>query len=193
MKRRLTSLIPAVLFLAGSAAYAQAVGDPNAGNRRVVIGRVIEPHTVQTDFEKTLQAYGLQLAGGGAWWTNTALMTRLGFTDDQKAKIERTFATHRPTLELNRATLEKEEAQLARLMEAEPFDRNAALSQTYRVIQARSDMERSNALMTLEMREYLTRAQWMQLPKPSVSLSYVVRKMIDASPNPAPAGGARGR
>src|SRR5438876_2786141 len=30
-----------------------------------------------------------------AWWTNTALVQRLGLTDDQKAKIERAFENHR--------------------------------------------------------------------------------------------------
>jgi Spy/CpxP family protein refolding chaperone len=109
---------------------------------------------------------------GTAWWTNTALLTRLGITEDQKARIERTFEIHRPNLESARAALEKEEAQLAQFLQAEPFDRNAALTQTYRVIQARSDLERENSLMTLEMREVLTRAQWMQLPQPSVGISY---------------------
>src|SRR5262245_38113949 len=31
----------------------------------------------------------------GAWWTNTNLVTRLGLTDDQKTKIEKTFENHR--------------------------------------------------------------------------------------------------
>jgi Spy/CpxP family protein refolding chaperone len=109
---------------------------------------------------------------GTAWWTNTALLTRLGITEDQKARIERIFETHRPNLESTRATLEKEEAQLAQFLQAEPFDRNAALTQTYRVIQARSDLERENSLMTLEMREVLTSAQWMQLPQLNVGISY---------------------
>ena len=109
----------------------------------------------------------------GAWWTNAALTSRMGITDDQKAKLDKIFESHRPSLESNRTLLEKEEAQLTRLLEAEPLDRYAALSQTYRVIQARGDMERTNALMTLEMREVLTRAQWLQVPRPSMSISYI--------------------
>ena len=38
--------------------------------------------------------------------------------------------------------LEKEEAQLARLLDTEPMDRNAVLVQIDRVIQARSETER---------------------------------------------------
>jgi hypothetical protein len=35
----------------------------------------------------------------GAWWSNTALVTRLGLTVDQKAKIEKSFENHRLSLE----------------------------------------------------------------------------------------------
>jgi TonB family protein len=106
----------------------------------------------------------------GAWWTNTALVQRLGLTDDQKAKIERAFENHRLSIVTNTATLEKEEAQLTRLLEAEPLDRNAVLTQIDRVVQARGEVERANSAMTLEMREYLTRAQWQQLQSPAQRL-----------------------
>jgi len=99
----------------------------------------------------------------GAWWTNTALMARLGVTDDQRLRIERVFENHRQNLTSTRSTLEKEEAELARLLDAEPLDRGSATTQIYKVVQARGEMERVNALMTLEMREVLTRAQWTQL------------------------------
>jgi len=99
----------------------------------------------------------------GAWWTNTALVQQLGLTDDQKTKIERTFENHRQSIVSSTALLEKEEAQLGRLLEAEPLDRNAVLTQIDRVVQARGEMERASAAMTMEMREILTRVQWMQL------------------------------
>jgi Spy/CpxP family protein refolding chaperone len=114
--------------------------------------------------------YNRTLRAGGAWWTNTALVERLGLTDDQKTKIERAFENHRLTIVSTTGLLEKEEAQLARLLEAEPIDRNAILTQTDRVIQARGEMERANAAMTLEMREHLTRAQWMQLPQANANI-----------------------
>ena len=104
---------------------------------------------------------------GGAWWTNTALVSQLGLTDDQKAKVERAFENHRVDLAAKTDQLNKEEAQLARLLEAETIDRNAVFSEIDRVIQARGELERANAAMTLEMREALTRAQWMQLPPQS--------------------------
>jgi Heavy-metal resistance len=99
----------------------------------------------------------------GAWWTNTNLVARLGLTDDQKTKIEKTFENHRQALTSNKDQLEKEETQLAKLLGAETIDRNAVLSQIDRVVQARGEMERTNSVMTMEMREYLTLAQWTQL------------------------------
>jgi TonB family protein len=99
----------------------------------------------------------------GAWWMNTATIARLGLTDDQKTKLEKTFESHRQDLASRTETLNKEEAQLAKLLEADPLDRNAVFAQIDRVTQARGELERANSVMTMEMREVLTRAQWMQL------------------------------
>lgn len=97
------------------------------------------------------------------WWTDTALMTRLGLTDLQKSRIESTFQAYRPNLAVAKATLESEEAQLSRLLAAESINRSAVQLQINKVIQARAAMESVNAAMSLDMREQLTRAQWEQL------------------------------
>jgi len=120
----------------------------------------------------------------GAWWTNAALLQRLALTDDQKMKIERTFENHRMAIVSTTSQLEKEETQLDRLLAAEPTDRNAVFTQIDRVIQARSEMERESALMTFEMREHLTRAQWLQLPRSNLTISTAA---------PAGAGQRRGQ
>ena len=130
--------------------------------------RTLPPEAQQraADLMKQLQLqreYSLQVKQfnwlGGAWWTNTELANRIGLTDDQKAKLQRAFENHRQTLAANTEAINKEEAQLAKLLEAEAIDRNAVLAQIDRVVQARSELERTNAAMTLEMREALTRAQ----------------------------------
>lgn len=102
-------------------------------------------------------------AASGAWWNNPAVITQLQLTEDQKAKIEKSFSTHQAMLDAGRLELEKQESQLARLLEADSVDRNAALAQIRRVADARSAVEMTNATMMLEMRECLTRAQWVQL------------------------------
>jgi len=125
----------------------------------------------------------------GAWWTNMALVTQLGLTSDQRARIERSFESHRLNLEADKAQLEKEEAQLARLLEVESVDRNATQAQIYRVVNARGEMERTNALMTLEMREQLTRTQWTQLQ----AWTNATMRIFPEPQAPAPSGprGAR--
>src|SRR6185295_3473657 len=78
------------------------------------------------------------------WWTNAALVSRLGLTDDQKKKVEATYQQYRQTLVQNKADLEKEEATLNRMLEAEPMEPVKTISaQIERVVQTRADMERT--------------------------------------------------
>jgi Spy/CpxP family protein refolding chaperone len=134
------------------------------------LGETIKLLQQQQDQAK-VAAFGLQL--GGAWWTNAEFAARLGLTDDQKAKLQRAFDNHRQSLTANTEQLTKEERQLATLLQADTIDRNAVLAQIDRVVQARGELERTNAAMTLEMREALTRAQWVQVPQPSVGGIYL--------------------
>jgi len=103
------------------------------------------------------------LINGGAWWTNNIILAALALSDDQKSKIGRVFENHSRNIMNSTGFLEKEEMQLARLLEAESIDHVAVLNQTNRVIQSRGEVERETAAMTLEMREQLTRDQWMKL------------------------------
>jgi Spy/CpxP family protein refolding chaperone len=142
-----------------------------------------------------------------AWWTNTALVTKLGLTDAQRSRIENTFEAHRQNLTSSKDSLEKEEAQLAKLLEAESIDRGNVFSQINRVIQARGEMERVNATMTLEMREQLTRAQWTQLQASGpqlrvvswathpgqIELPVLLRAIQATPPGPGARGPARGQ
>jgi Spy/CpxP family protein refolding chaperone len=134
---------------------------------------------------------GLDVQVGGAWWTEASVIARLGLSDDQKTKIERAFENHRLTLISNRTTLEKEEAQLTQLINTERLDRNAVSGQILRVVNARAEMERTNAAMMLEMREQLTMTQWAQLQAlpPSV-LSVTVPYSTVPVGGPAGARGA---
>jgi hypothetical protein len=124
-----------------------------------------------------------------AWWTNATLLTRLGITDDQKAKIEHTFETHKQSLTTSKDALEKEEAQLNTLLAADSLEHGGIVTQINRVVQARSDMERANSLMTLEMREVLTKTQWTQLQaQPIVGGGlYTIRTPVGAAIGPGTA------
>lgn len=123
-----------------------------------------------------------------AWWTNAALVARLGLTADQMKKVEATFDQYRQAIVQNTTELAKEEAALSRLLEVDTLEpAKTVTAQIDRVIQARGELERTNSKMTLEMRQSLTRAQWVQLqmetqqPAPSASQQLRLRSI---RPNP---------
>jgi TonB family protein len=166
--------------LAGGIAHAQTPSPEE--DARAKIQQLNQMQQQIREYQSFLQQYQgfVQQRGGGgrgaapggpadvsgAWWTNAALVQRLGLTDDQKSKLEATYESHRQQILTATDALEKEESQLTKLLEADPLDRNAVLTQIDRINQARSDLERINSTMTLEMREVLTRAQWLQLRPP---------------------------
>lgn len=85
-------------------------------------------------------------------------------------KIEKIFDQYRDTLFDRRADLEKEEALLKPLLAAESPDTAKVLAQVDHVVQARGELEKTLSRMTLEMRQSLTRSQWIllqQLQEPS--------------------------
>ncbi|MBI2149440.1 MAG: periplasmic heavy metal sensor [Acidobacteria bacterium] len=213
MKRHTSRVFSVLLLpcLMGATVYAQTSQEQPQQQELQRRLRQAEQLIIQSN--QFLQARSPQagLRGGGrggaavgAWWTNAALVERLGLTDDQKLRIERAFENHRLKIVSNTDLLGKEEAQLAGLLEAETIDRNAILTQIDRITADRGELERENAAMTLEMREVLTRAQWMQLPQQSNSLSLTTirtqggrtggpRETAPAPPAPGQGGRRGGR
>jgi len=182
MKRNLIAAAAVLfgLFLISSTAQAQ-------GTTADDINMLRELERAKNLQERRLTRNDLNSTPGtsGAWWTNSTIIAGLGLSEDQKAKIARAFDNHSRNIVNNSALLEKEEAQLARLLEADSVDHGAVLNQTNRVIQSRAEVERETAVMTLEMREQLTRPQWLKLKEiqaQSNSGLYVIRQ-----PTPVPA------
>jgi len=193
MKRHKILIIAIVTIAMGAIGYAQQDGlSPQAQDDLKKAARILEltEQARLEAYQQTLQrgggGRGVLAVPGGAWWTNAALVPRLGLTDDQKVRIERAFENRRQELTSKTESLQKEESQLARLLEAEPVDRNAVLTEIDRVIQARGELERTNSAMTLEMREALTLAQWTQLP-PNVTT--VTKTPFGVIVTPGGAGG----
>jgi Spy/CpxP family protein refolding chaperone len=159
MKRiRIASFLSLGIFLIASTVNAQGVNDDR-------INRLREEERAQNLVARRVPSPNASgpLINGGAWWTNATIVAQLALTEDQKARIGRAFENHSRNIMNNSGFLEKEEMQLARMLEAESIDHVAVLNQTNRVIQSRGEVERETAAMTLEMREQLTRDQWMKL------------------------------
>ena len=99
----------------------------------------------------------------GRWWMNPGLVQRLGLTADQQKRIDVLFQQNRLKLIDLSAALEKEEAVLEPLLEADHPDESQVLAQIDRIAQARAGLEKANARMLLGFRSVLTLDQWKNL------------------------------
>lgn len=99
----------------------------------------------------------------GRWWTDPALVQRLGLTPDQQKRIDTLFQQNRLKLIDQSAGLQKEEAILEPLLEADRPDESQVLAQIDRIAQARAELEKANARMLLGFRGVLTLDQWKRL------------------------------
>jgi protein CpxP len=99
----------------------------------------------------------------GRWWTDPALVQKLGLTADQQKRIDTLFQQSRLKLIDLSAALQKEEAIMEPLVEADRPDESQVLAQIDRVAQARAELEKANARMLLGFRGVLTQDQWKKL------------------------------
>jgi periplasmic protein CpxP/Spy len=106
---------------------------------------------------------GMGRGSMGKWWTNSALVQKLGLNDTQTQKIEKIFQDHRTQLIDLRANVEKAEAVLEPLVGAEHPNEAQVTAQIDKIAQARANLEKSNAQMLLAIRQVLTVDQWKQL------------------------------
>ncbi|HTW63148.1 MAG TPA: Spy/CpxP family protein refolding chaperone [Bryobacteraceae bacterium] len=99
----------------------------------------------------------------GRWWTDPRLVQKLGLTADQQKRIDDLFQQSRLKLIDLSAALQKQEAILEPLIEADKPDESLVLAQIDRVAQARAELEKANARMLLGFRGVLTQEQWKKL------------------------------
>jgi Spy/CpxP family protein refolding chaperone len=105
----------------------------------------------------------------GKWWKNSELVKKVGVTDPQVQQMEKIFQDTRLRLIDLHANLEKQEALLEPLVEAERPDETAVLRQIDKVASARAELEKANAQMLLGIRRVLSAEQWNKLkalPRP---------------------------
>jgi Spy/CpxP family protein refolding chaperone len=105
------------------------------------------------------------LMGGppGRWWKNPDMVQKLGLTADQQKKIDDVFQDSRLKLIDLSAALQKDEAVLEPLVDADQPDEGKILAQMDRVAQARAELEKANARMLFGIRRTLTIEQWKKL------------------------------
>ena len=108
--------------------------------------------------ERTFRA-----GGPGRWWDNPNVAQQVGVTDDQKKKLDDIFQQHKLHLIDLKASVEKQQAILQPLIEAEQPDEAKILSQIDAIAQARAELEKDYARMLFSMRTVLTADQWKKL------------------------------
>jgi protein CpxP len=99
----------------------------------------------------------------GRWWNDPKVAQEIGLTADQQKKMDDIMQQNRLKLIDLNAGLQKQEAIMQPLMEADQPDESRILAQIDAIAQARAELEKGNARMLLGIRQVLTPDQWKKL------------------------------
>ncbi|QNI31328.1 periplasmic heavy metal sensor [Alloacidobacterium dinghuense] len=99
----------------------------------------------------------------GRWWDDPQTAQKIGLTADQQTKMDGILQQHRLKLIDLNASLQKQEAIMQPLIEADQPDEGKILGQIDAIAQARAELEKANARMLLGIRQVLTPDQWTKL------------------------------
>ncbi len=124
----------------------------------------------------------------GKWWKSSEIVRELGLSDVQINQIEQTFLEQRLKLIDLRAELEKQEARLQPLIEADQPDEAKVSAQIDQVLAARGRLEKANAMMMLAIRRVLTVEQWKKLQTIQHDREQMHYRMMGPPSAPQPPG-----
>ena len=99
----------------------------------------------------------------GRWWNDPKVAQQIGLTADQQKKMDDIMQQNRLKLIDLNASLQKQEAIMHPLMEADQPDEGKILAQIDAIAQARAELEKGNARMLFGIRQVLTAEQWKNL------------------------------
>jgi Spy/CpxP family protein refolding chaperone len=99
----------------------------------------------------------------GKWWKHPRVAAELNLTPEQSAEIEKIFVRSRARLIDLRADLEKKQLNLQEAMEDKTADRAGVEKKIEAVEVARAALQKTRALMLLDMKQVLKPEQWEKL------------------------------
>ena len=99
----------------------------------------------------------------GKWWKNPSVAGELQLTPDQAAEIEKIFVRSRTKLIDLKADLEKKQLDLQVAMDDRTAERASVEKKIEAVETARASLQKTRALMLLDMKQVLKPAQWDKL------------------------------
>ena len=106
----------------------------------------------------------------GKWWKRPRLAEEIGLTPEQQNQIEHIFIKSRTRLIDLRADLEKKQLSLQTAMEDRAADRKEVERKIEAVENARAELQKTRALMFLDMKQVLKPEQWDKLLRRSEEL-----------------------
>ena len=99
----------------------------------------------------------------GKWWKRPRIAAEIGLTPDQVREIEKIFVRSRPRLIDLKGDVEKKQLALASAMEDHAIDRREVERRIEAVETARAELQKTRALMVLDMKQVLKPDQWSRL------------------------------
>jgi Spy/CpxP family protein refolding chaperone len=147
------------MMLAAIAAQAQDVAFPQEPERDVVIfKRAQGPEPAVAPAPPMPPRHDL-----GKWWKNSEVVQKLQLSEAQVNQLEQNFLDHRLKLIDLRADVERQEARLQPLIEADQIDEAKTVAQIDAVLAARAKLEKQNTMLMLSIRRVLSVEQWKKL------------------------------
>lgn len=105
----------------------------------------------------------LQLGLGGRWWDDHKTVKKLNLTPGQQQRMDSIFEANKPALMTLYSNLQREQARLATIPPGDLQDETKIFAAIDRVAQARSDLEKENVHMLLQVRQQLDPQQLQSL------------------------------
>jgi len=120
------------------------------------------------------------------WWRDEHYQKHLALTADQVTRLEAIFQAALPDLRKGRDELDRQEAELSRLIEMNA-DETVVTHQVDKVEQIRSHLNKTRTLVLLHHRQLLTPEQRVKLK----AMRDRDRERAGAAPAPAPTSGGQ--
>lgn len=99
----------------------------------------------------------------GKWWKAPKLSSEIGLSPDQSREIEQIFVKSRPRLIDLKADLEKKQLVLQTSLEDPQVERRSVEKEIEAVENARAELQKTRAMMVLDMKRVLKPDQWERL------------------------------
>ncbi len=114
----------------------------------------------------------------GKWWKRPRISEQIGLTSDQQDQIEKIFVRSRTKLIDLRADLEKKQLLLGEAMEDKSVDRQDVEKKIEAVENARAELQKTRALMLLDIKQVLKPDQWERLMRMQQNARERIRQRI---------------